>query len=176
MSSGGSCLLMQGLTEDSLISRVTRQEEPSFDLRFWRSLVSEVLSYSAAEVPEIETSLPVLACLVGFEYDRTVRAREHFHWVEQVHQGTRDLCLGGAYYRPEHAGYNLPEDVRRLAQCLTDVRPETWRAEQLGALSGNQPGFDPDEELEYMQEWFPPLQALYQNARSHGQVVVCEQL
>jgi hypothetical protein len=161
--------------EETLLAAVVRGTLP-FDRNIWRLLVGEVLLYSAAEIPEMETMPLALGCLLGLAPDDGARSREHFHWIQQVHYGTRDLCFGGGFYRPDHAGYNDTADIARLADCLAAVRPETWTPTQLAALAELETDEDRAEELAYVREWFPALCDLYDKARRQRQVLVCETL
>lgn len=159
-----------GTSATTLCARIARGGL-RFDRDIWRLLVGEVLLYSAAELPEIETMPVALSHLLG---SVPGRGREHFHWIDQVHYGTRDLCFGGGYYHPEQAGYNDLPDVARLADCLAAVRPETWKSEQLLAMPALETDEDRDEELEYVREWYPSLSGMYAGAREKSQVIVCE--
>jgi hypothetical protein len=148
-----------------------------FDRDLWRLLVGDVLMYAAADLPEIQTAPAALACLVGLAPGTDSAAgRQSWHWARQVHFGARDLTFGGAFYRPEAAGYNDTDDVARLADLLRAVRPERWRPDDLKGLPDLASDEDRADELEFMRDWLPPLRAMYDGAQAAGQVVVCEDL
>jgi hypothetical protein len=153
-----------------------------FDRRTWRSLVGEVLLFSALEIPEFQTSPDTLCCLLAPEQYRQTLAADGRSGVppplrasiQQAHWGSRDLTFGGAVYRPEHAGYNNREDVAQLAAYLAEVRPESWTAADLAEL-----GLSEEEcadELEFAREWFPALAGLYEGARQRDCVLVAESI
>jgi hypothetical protein len=145
-----------------------------FDRAFWRTLVSEVLLFSALEIPEFQTAEETLCCLLSPEHYREgPAARDRLAPIRQAHHGTRDLTFGAAVYRPEHAGYNGRADVARLADYLEAVRPDCWTVADLEGLR------DADEEeradeLAFAREWFPVLADVYRRARERGQVLVIE--
>src|SRR5579885_1983439 len=106
-----SCRLGQ---EQTLIAKIA--EGIPFDRACWRLLVSEVLLFSAVEIPEFPTNAQTLSCLLAPEsYHRAAIDRTHFAPIEQVLRGSRDVTFGPAVYRPDQAGYNDPDDVARLA-------------------------------------------------------------
>jgi hypothetical protein len=164
------------LSPDETVSAGIVRGTMPFDRDVWRLLVGEVLLYSAAEIPEIETTPIALGRLLGVAGDSADRPREQFHWIEQVHYGSRDICLGGGYYRPEHAGYNTHGDVVRLANLLGGERVDDWQAEQLAGLPYLATEEEQAEELDYVQEWFPALRTLYERAAERGQIIICELL
>jgi hypothetical protein len=129
-----------------------------FDRDVWRALVGEVLFYAAADIPELETCETSLYALLGGGEGSPIR---------QAHEGSRDLVLGGAFYRPGRCGLNDAADVRRLAAYLAAVDPSRWTAADL-------PGVDPDEELEHVRYWFPVLAAVFDRASKAGQLIVHE--
>jgi hypothetical protein len=144
-----------------------------FDRRFWRSLVGEVLLFSAEEIPEIQTAPESFCCLLAPDSYRVGQVlRESLAPIQQVHQGSHDLVLGGAFYRPEHAGWNDPDDVIRLAKYLESLNPHDWKATDLALMADVE---EPAEELEFLRDWFPPLRDLYKTAAERKQVIVCEQ-
>src|SRR5436190_16103706 len=67
----------------------------SYHRDFWRTLVGEILFYAAAEIPEFQTCLDTLRCLIGPDSEL----------IEQAHLGSRPLTFGAAVYRPEHCGF-----------------------------------------------------------------------
>ena len=164
------------LSPDETVAGQIVRHGIAFDRDVWRLLVGEVLLYCAAEIPEMETTPRALGCLLGVTEIPSDRSREQFHWIEQVHYGSRDICLGGGFYRPEQAGYNDRADVTRLASLLAGVRMEAWRPEQLRALPDLETDDDRAEELAYVREWFPSLRELYEKAREQRQIIVCESL
>lgn len=149
----------------------------AFDRDLWRLLVGEILLYGAAEVPEIQTAPETLLHLLAPEHRRkNPRPREKFLPIEQAHWGTRDLCFGGAFYRPEQAGYNDREDVARLAAYLENVDPGGWSMADLVGLPDAETEEDRAEELAWARDWFPALCDLYGRARDRDLVVVYEGL
>jgi hypothetical protein len=149
----------------------------SFDRTFWRGLAGEVLLFSAAALPEIQTAEEALCRLLapdGPAPDGT--ARRLLPPVRQAHRGSRDLTFGAAVYRPEHAGYNDAADVARLADDLAAVDPAAWTASSLAGLPGVETEEERADELEFARDWFPPLADLYRQARDARQVVVVERI
>jgi hypothetical protein len=148
-----------------------------FDVDIWRALVGEVFLYSAAEVPEFQTAPTTLCCLLAPEnYHEGDVPRECLAPIQQAHFGTRDLVFGGAFYRPEHTGWNDKADVIRLAEYLTSVEPDSWRSENLLALPEVSDTEEASEELVFARERFVPLREMYQRAAGAGYLVVCEHL
>jgi hypothetical protein len=96
--------------------------------------------------------------------------------ILQAHYGSRDVRLGGGYYRPEHAGTNDAADVGRLADYLASVDPQRWTPADLALLPDFATAEERADELEYVRDWFPALRDLYQQARERNQIVVCEAL
>jgi len=146
-----------------------------FERDFWTALVGEVLWFSAAEIPEIQTAPEALCCLLApdrFAQDSV--PRESFAPIQQAHHGSRDLVFGGRYYRPEQAGYNDATDVARLADYLAAVDPKLWTPESLAPLTDLADEDERADELEYVRDWFPALRELYERARDRDAIVVCE--
>jgi hypothetical protein len=162
-------------SDESLLSQVLHGLP--FDVAFWRSLVGEVLLYSAAEVPEYQTAPETLCCLLAPErYCEGDVPRERFAPIQQAHFGTRDLTLGGAFYRPEHAGWNDRADVLRLAEYFMAVDPNGWQPAALLVLPEVPDEEEAAEELLFACERFAPLREMYQRAAGAGQIVICENL
>jgi hypothetical protein len=135
-----------------------------FDRTFWHHLVGEVLWYGAVDIPELQTAEPAWTCLV-----------KPPGTIVQAHRGSRDLVFGGGFYRPDAAGWNDVEDVRRLAASLAGVDVNTWQPEELAAL--NDIAVDERaEELADAQAWFPDFASFYRQAAEAGRIVVCESL
>ena len=147
-----------------------------FDRVIWQHLAGEMLWFSAAEIPEIETNIDALVCLLAPDAVRGEdRPRADCPPIVQAHLGSRDLVFGGGFYRPEHAGFNDAEDVARLAAYLGAVNPTSWKPDDLAALP-DLPEDEREEELAFLRDWFPALQGMYTQAAERGQVVVCEPL
>jgi hypothetical protein len=147
-----------------------------FDRLLWRSLVGEVLLYSAVEIPEFQVNADTLTCLLApQQYRDGTRDRSLLAPVQQALAGSRDLTFGTAVYRPEHAGLNTADDVGRLARYLSDVRPETWTADDLADLR-DVPAEDRADELAFAREWFPSLVELYTRSAAQGQLIVHESI
>jgi hypothetical protein len=159
---------------ESLIGRVAGGL--SFDRNYWRLLAGELLLVCADDVPEIQTTPDTLSCLLAPDSLSETAPREQWPAIKQAHFGTRDLRFGSAYYRPDFAGLNDLNDVRRLADYLAAQDPRQWRAEALAPLADFSDSQHREEELEFAREWFPALVALYQRARSSRDVIVCEAL
>jgi len=148
-----------------------------FNVAFWRSLVGEVLLYSAAEAPEFQTAPDTLCSLLAPErYREGDVPRERFAPIQQAHFGTRDLTFGGAFYRPEHAGWNNTADVLRLAEYFQAVNPERWQPAQVLALPEVADEEEAAEELLFARERLAPLREMYQRAAAGGHVVISELL
>jgi hypothetical protein len=159
----------------TLIHHVT--QGLGFERDSWRCLVGEVLLFGAEEVPEFETAPETLCCLLSPEsYGEDTLPRERFSPIQQAHFGSRDLLFGGAYYRPEHAGWNDGADVVRLAAYLEAVDPGRWRVEDLRPLTQLKTDEDRADELAYAREWFPALQELYRRAMKKSEILACETL
>jgi hypothetical protein len=162
-------------TTEPLLACIAAGPVP-FDRALWRSLVSEVLLYGALEIPEFPVNADTLTCLLAPEqYRESAPDRAHFPPITQVLQGSRDLTFGAAIYRPEHAGYNSAADVKRLADYLASVRPETWAVADLAALR-DLPAEDHTEELAYVREHFPALADMYRQGADAGRAIVHESI
>ena len=147
----------------------------TFDRDIWRTLVGEVLLFTAAAIPEFQVNEDALCCLLAPDHYRdAVAERQHLTPIQQARCGTRSLTFGGAIYRPEHAGYNHVADVARLADYLGSIRPETWTAADLADLRGAGDAAERADELAFVREWFPSLVELYQQAHANAQVVIHE--
>lgn len=161
------------IAEEPLLNRVAC--DLPFDRVLWRALVGEVLWFAADEIPELQTLPETLRCLLAPKQLAGENVnRENSASIDQAHFGSRDLVFGGGYYRPEHAGLNDHTDVARLADYLGGIEPSAWTVEDLQALGHLADDDERSDELEMAREWFPALRLLYQQAREHRQVVVCE--
>jgi hypothetical protein len=148
-----------------------------FDRNYWRLLVGEVMLYGAADVPEFPTAPDSLCCLLAAEHYREQRTtREQFAAIQRAHFGARDLVLGSAFYRPEHAGYNDSPDVAGLAEYLRAVGPEQWSVAGLRDWREASDDEERAEELEFARECFATLREFYQRTAAAGQLIVCELL
>jgi hypothetical protein len=145
----------------------------AFDRTYWRSLVGEVLLFTAAEIPELQTCPDTLCRLLAPGACDAALPREQLPPIRQAHEGSRDLTFGTAVYRPEHAGYNNAADVARLADYLAGIDPARWSVAGLGAREGEDADDLPDE-LDFAREWFPVLAALYRRCRESGHVIIHE--
>jgi hypothetical protein len=147
-----------------------------FDRAIWRSLVSEVLLFGAAEIPELQACPDTLSCLVASQrLAGELLPRSELALIQQAHVGSRELVFGSAVYRPEHAGYNHAGDVARLIDYLDSLEPERWRAADLAWLP-DLPEEDREEELALARDWFPQLVNLFQRAQRNGHVIVHERI
>jgi hypothetical protein len=157
------------LPQDMLLTQVARGL--AFDRGVWRALAGEILLVSATEIPELETSPATLARLV--DHRPLCMVRSEFSPIEQSHFGSRDLVFGTAYYRPEHAGWNDADDVKRLAGHLASLDSRQWTVADLAALEGLAEE-ERAEELAYVREWWAALVDLYGRAAEAGRVIICE--
>jgi hypothetical protein len=146
-----------------------------FDRAFWRTLVGEILLFTAVEIPEIKADVDTLGFLTAPGCYRLDADRSEFSLVQQACLGSQDLTFGPAVYRPLHAGYNNAADVARLADSLGQVQPETWSAADLAPLTELDEE-DRADELAYARDWFPALVELYHRARAEERVIVCESI
>jgi hypothetical protein len=161
------------VAEEPMLAEIARGLP--FERHLWRHLVGECLWYAAVDIPELETCPETLACLVKqLEDERESIERRRCSPISQAHGGSRDLVFGGGTFRPENAGYNDRDDVRRLAAFLEAVDRERWSAEQLAVLPSLLSSAERADELEFAREWFPALLELYQEARQRDWIVVCE--
>jgi hypothetical protein len=134
-----------------------------FDRDLWRMATGEVLLAAAAEVPEIPTAEETLVRLLGDEPS-----------ITHAYHGTSGLIFGGGWYRPDHAGINDRADVERLADFLSSLPWEGRTDADLDMLSESGREADLRDELAYARAALPPLQAMYQRARAHHQIIICE--
>jgi hypothetical protein len=147
-----------------------------FDRTYWRSLVGEVLLFTAVEIPEFQTCADTLCRLLAPGACETAAVpREELPPIRQAHEGSRDLTFGGAVYRPEYAGYNNTADVARLADYLGGIDPARWTVADLGQREG-EGADDLADELDFAREWFPVLAALYRRCQEWGRVIVHESI
>src|SRR5262245_55811427 len=86
----------------------------AFDPDRWRVLAGELMLFGAAELPELETPLESYAAVMGLEMPCF---RGEFTPIQQAILGSRDLRFGCGY-RPDYAGWNDLDDVRRLRSWL----------------------------------------------------------
>ena len=158
---------MTGLTEPLVVQ--IAENKLLFRKDLWRLLVGEVLLFSAEDLPELETPLTTFAALL---HQETADDRSRFPPIQQAIQGGRDLSFGAAFFRPDHAGWNDLNDVRRLAELLEAVDVRLWRAEDLVEFDEA----DRADELEFAREWFPILCEMHRRAADRGWVMVCEEV
>ncbi len=148
----------------------------TFDRDFWRFLVGELLWFGAEEIPELQITPAALCHLLAPGHGAGDTERDRYASIQQVYFGSRDLCFGGGYYRPDHAGYNAADDVQRLNAYLQALEPERWSATDLTGLPDLDTAEDRADELAFVREWLPPLQDFYRRSASAGRVIVCEDL
>lgn len=148
-----------------------------FDRSSWRLLAGEVLLFAASEIPEFQSNAETLCCLLAPGLSRHGEVvRERFAPIQQALWGSRDATFGPAVYRPDHAGYNDPDDVARLAAYLTAIQPQLWTVGDLLPLSELADDEERADELAFVREWFPVLVELYQRAQAHERVVIIENI
>jgi hypothetical protein len=159
--------------EDCLLPQVVR------GLPFGRALchgvAGELLLLGCDDMPLVETAPASLCCLLAPKrYQAGDAARSAFAPIEQVHFGSRDLRFGGAYYRPEHAGWNDTDDVARLLDYLDTIDPASWTADMLQSMAELPTADERAEELAFVRDWWAPLVDVYRAALARQCVVVCE--
>jgi hypothetical protein len=143
----------------------------------WKHLVGEVLLYGAAALPDVPTAPDALRCLLDpAPFRPELPPRTEFTPIEQAHFGSRDLVFGSGFYRPEQAGVNDLDDVRRLAEYLGAVDPTSWSAASLAPLPELETEEDRADEVAFARECLVALGALYAEARQRRQIVICELL
>jgi hypothetical protein len=140
----------------------------TFDRDRWRALTGELLLFSAAELPEIETPLESYSAVLGLEMPCF---QGDFTPIQQAILGSRDLPFGGAY-RPDAAGWNDLADVERLRSWLAEIDAEEWSSAGLTHV----PAEERDDELAFLREWFPELVAMYRRCGDSRYVLVCEEI
>jgi hypothetical protein len=143
----------------------------------WRHLTGEALFFGAAVIPELEVDADAyLRLLAPLAARATDTPRGQFAPIQQALFGSRDLCFGGGYYRPEAAGWNDLADVAHLTAALSAIDPERWTVAELAADRLDLSAEDAADELAFAREWFPALADLYRQSLAAVRVVVCEQL
>lgn len=144
-----------------------------FDRHVWHALIGECLVHGAVDVPRIPVD-PSSLCQILAPNQWNESARERFTPIQQVLYGSRDLRIGGGYYRPDRTGLNKLEDVARLNVYLSSVAPSAWTAEALHAAEGLEDDEDRAEELAQLRDWWPALAEMYAEAEAKRQVFICE--
>src|SRR5579859_1281625 len=120
--------------EDCLLAQVVRGLP--FARGMWRGVAGELLLLGCEDMPLVQTAPGALCCLLAPErYQAGDAARSAFAAIEQVHFGSRDLRFGGAYYRPDHVGWNDTDDVARLLGYLETIDPAGWTADMLQPMA-----------------------------------------
>jgi hypothetical protein len=158
--------------QDPLLARVV--DGLPFERVIWQHIAGELLWFSAVEIPELQTNVAGLACLLGAEsMPLDNKPRDQLAPIFQAHYGSRDLMFGGGFYRPDHAGLNDREDVIRLAAYLKGVQIGSWQPADLATVP-DLPEEEREEELAFLRDWFPALAALYAQAAERDQLIVCE--
>jgi hypothetical protein len=159
--------------EETILGQL--QRGLAFDRGVWRLLVSEVLLFLARDIPELATAPDAWCRLLA--PDRSLEGevlRPQFAPIQQALFGTRDLVLGGGYYRPDQAGWNDVADVTRIAHYLESIDARAWTKADLENLPELTDDEERAEELEYARDWFPELAGMYHRAREEKQLIVCE--
>jgi hypothetical protein len=146
-----------------------------FDRTYWRSLIGEVLLFTAVEIPELQTCADTLCRLLAPAACDLALPREELPPIRQAHEGSRDFTFGAAVYRPEYAGYNNAADVARLADYLGGLDPARWTVADFGPREDEDTD-DLADELDFAREWFPVLAALYRRCQKSGRVIVHESI
>ncbi len=165
--------LLERAPADAVMHHVARGLP--FAREYWHALAGELLVHGCDDLPAIQVAPRTLCCLLapGQFPDGDV-PREAFAPIQQIHLGSRDLRFGGAYYRPEHAGYNDPADVARLLRYLQAIEPARWDEAMLAPMTELATAEERTEELAYVRDWWPALVAMYRGAAGRAQVIVCE--
>jgi hypothetical protein len=161
------------LAPDSLLS-LRLGEGLAFDRSIWRALAGELLVVTAQEIPEFSGSLePIAAILSPGSSGSRHLDRATSPPIRQALHGSRDLTLGRVAYRPEHAGFNDPSDVARIAAYLESIDPATLSLPDGPFLPGASDGGQ-EEELLDAREALAFLRDLYCRSRDEDCVVVVE--
>jgi hypothetical protein len=146
-----------------------------FARALWHGVAGELLLLGCDEMPMVQMAPATLCCLLApMRYQAGDAARSEYAPIEQVHFGSRDLRFGGAYYRPEHAGWNDTDDVARLLGHLEMIDPATWTADMLQPMAEFPTADERAEELAFVRDWWAPLVDVYRAALARQCVVVCE--
>jgi hypothetical protein len=146
-----------------------------FASRSWHALAGEFMLLGREDMPLIEIAPRTLCCLLAPDCDRPGDGpRSAFVAIEQVLFGSRDLRFGGAFYRPDCAGYNDMTDVRRLLAYLEAIDPAGWTEAMLQPINELASIEDRAEELAFLRDWWPPLVEVHRDAVRHDCVIVCE--
>jgi hypothetical protein len=165
--------LGRALPEACVIRRVA--EGLPFAREFWHALAGELLVFGCEDMPLLQAEPATLCWLLAPDRHGAGEApRSTLAPIEQVHFGSRDLRFGGAFYRPDHAGWNDAADVARLLTYLEGIEPAAWHEEMLRPMAEFPTAEDREEELAFVRDWWPALVAMYHDAARRGCVVVCE--
>jgi hypothetical protein len=159
---------------DSVLRQVARGLP--FAREFWHGLVGELLVFGCQDMPLLQTAPATLCCLLAPERYGGDRPRSGFAPIQQIHFGSRDLRFGGAFYRPDHAGYSDGADVHRLLQYLDAIDPAAWHEAMLQPMTELASAEERAEELAFVRDWWPALVELYRNAATQGDIIVCERV
>jgi hypothetical protein len=163
------------IPDDALIRQVIAGLP--FARKTWHALVGEAILFGCEEMPHVQTAAPTLCCLLAPEqFQAGDVPRSAFAPIQQVQFGSRDLAFGGAFYRPDHAGYNDADDVRRLLDYLESIDPTAWQAEMLRPMDVLASPEEREEELAFVRDWWGPLVDVYRDAARGGCIVVCEEM
>jgi hypothetical protein len=163
----------QTVPDDCLLVQVARGLP--FARLSWHGVAGELIVLGCDEMPLVQTAPATLCCLLAPErYQAGEAPRSAFAPIEQVHFGSRDLRFGGAFYRPEHAGYNDTDDVARLRGYLQKIDPAAWNETMLEPMAELATAEERAEELAFVRDWWNPLVGVYRDALGRKYVVVCE--
>lgn len=159
---------------DLLFQQVVQGRLP-FDHARWRCLAGLVFLYAAVELPQVLIPPETLCWLLAPQHQEEI-PRHSFASIQQVLFGCRDLIFAGAYYRPDHAGFNDPQDMARLANFLEAVDTRQWTTAQLDGLPEIADEQTQADELAFIQEHFPDLVQTYRGAADRGLMLICERM
>src|SRR5262249_54491630 len=134
----------------------------TYEARTWQGLVGELLVAGAEETPRLSVDPRVLCSIHGCAAERR---RPGLTPVQQALYGAKEVDFGVGVYRPEHAGLNDADDVRRLTAYLELVDPATWAC----------PAIVDAEDFGDAQASWPQLVSMYQAARRRERLVICEE-
>ncbi|GEM_PF-1996456 len=169
----GALVATRPIPDDAVVRAVIAGA--GYDRSLWHALIGECLVFGADELPRIPCMIDVLTCwLAPHRLGADPAGRAAFTPIEQVYFGTRDLRCAGGWYRPDHVGWNDADDLARLTDYLQSIDIGKWDAEALAPLSHLPNAAERAEELAYVRDWWPALIDMYAQARSAGQVIVCE--
>jgi hypothetical protein len=153
-------LKRSGDAPDSLMAQVS--QGLAYQARTWQALIGELLAAGAEQTPRLSLNPCLLCSIHGCAPERH---RPGLTPVQQALYGAKEVDFGVGVYRPEHAGLNDSDDVRRLTAYLESVDPATW----------SRPAMVDTEDFADSQASWPELVSMYQAAQRRGWLVISEE-